>query len=370
MKASIERRVAAGERLTLEEARYLLAGADTYWLGKLAHRVRLDRHGLRTCYARNRHLTPTNICVNRCAFCSFSADAGDERGFLLPTDEIVPMLRAEAAEEVDEFHIVGGLPPPELAGYSYFRDLLAALHDAFPRAHLAAFTAVEIDWFAKLTGWSYREVLTDLKRAGLGSLTGGGAEVFDWEVRRRLCPDKLRGDGWLAVHREAHSLGIPTNATMLYGHLERPEHKASHLLALYDLQVETGGFRAFIPLAYHPQGNPLGRELGRDFPTTALEDLRHLAASRIILHNFPHVKAYWVEFGLKLSQVMLFWGADDLEGTVMREHIYHDAGARTPQGVTVGELTHLIEEAGFIPVLRDGAYNELALPQSVAAERR
>jgi len=136
------------------------------------------------------------------------------------------------------------------------------------------------------------------------------------------------------------------------------------------LQVETGGFRAFIPLAYHPQGNPLGRELGRDFPTTALEDLRHLAASRIILHNFPHVKAYWVEFGLKLSQVMLFWGADDLEGTVMREHIYHDAGARTPQGVTVGELTHLIEEAGFIPVLRDGAYNELALPQSVAAERR
>jgi len=359
--------VADGERLTSDESRFLFTEADPFWLGKLAHRVRLARSGRRTYFVRNRHITPTNICVHRCAFCSFSADSVDERAFFFSLDEILSTVTADATNGIDEFHIVGGMPPPQIADYGYFRGLLAALHAQFPRVHLAAFTAVEIDWFAQLTGWSYRKVLADLKDAGLGSLTGGGAEIFDWEVRRRLCPKKVRAEGWLAVHREAHALGIPTNATMLYGHLERPEHKVSHLLALYDLQAETGGFRAFIPLAYHPQGNRLGRQLGRSFRTTALQDLRHLAASRIILHNFPHVKAYWVEFGLKLAQVMLSWGADDIEGTVGEEHIYHDAGAGSPQGVAVDELAYLIEQAGFVPVLRDGAYNELLLPGAVTA---
>ncbi len=353
-EASIERKALSGGRLTQAEVAFLLTDADLHWLGGLAHEIRTKLHGDSTYVVANRHINYTNICQNRCLFCSFSADATDDDAYFFQPDEIVQSLKAEGAEDVREFHIVGAIPPRELAEYAYFRGILAALRAAFPEAQLKAFTAVEIAWIAQLAGKSVRETLADLKSAGLDAMPGGGAEVFAEEVRSRICPDKISGDEWLSVHRTAHELGIPTNATMLYGHVETPNQKAEHLLKLYDLQEETGGFQAFIPLAYHPVGNRLGGEF-----TTGVEDLRHVAASRVALHNFPHIKAYWVEYGLKLAQVMLFWGADDADGTVGRELIYHAAGAGAPKGVTIGELAGIIRGAGLKPIMRDALYRDM-----------
>jgi len=352
--SEIGRKALNGERLTPEEAVHLLTGADLHQLGALAHEVRTRKHGKRVFLVRNRHINPTNICRNHCAFCSFRADAGDERAYFHTPDEIVAQLQRTGVEGVQEFHITGATPPREVADYGYYRRLLTALRAAFPGVHLKAYTAVEVAWMAELSGMAVREVLVDLQRAGLDAMPGGGAEVFAPEVRARLCPEKASGEVWLDVHRTAHELGIPTNATMLYGHIETPEQKAEHLLALYDLQEETGGFQAFVPLAYHPVGNRLGGEF-----TTGAQDLRHLAAARVALHNFPHVKAYWIEYGLKLAQVMLLWGADDLDGEVGEERIYHDAGAATPKGVALKRLAQLVRGAGLEPVRRDAKYGHL-----------
>ena len=354
VELTIERKALSGGRLTREEVAFLLTDADLHWLGGLAHEVRTKLHGDNTYVVANRHINYTNVCRNRCLFCSFSADAGDDNAYFLQPDEIVESLKTDGVAGLREFHIVGAIPPREMADYGYFRGILTALRAAFPEVQLKAFTAVEIAWIAELAGKSVRETLADLKSAGLDAMPGGGAEVFAEEVRTRICPDKISGGEWLSVHRTAHGLGIPTNATMLYGHVENPEQKAEHLLKLYDLQDETGGFQAFIPLAYHPVGNRLGGEF-----TTGVEDLRHLAASRIALHNFPHVKAYWVEFGLKLAQVMLLWGADDMDGTVGRELIYHAAGASAPKGVTISELAGIIRGAGLKPVVRDALYRDM-----------
>ena len=354
IQVNISDKVRSGERLALEEVAFLLTDADIHWLGGLAHEIRTKLHDDRTYIVRNRHINYTNICMNRCQFCSFSADAGDERAYFLQPDEIVGSLKSGSACDVREFHIVGAVPPREMANYGYFRGILTELRAAFPNAHLKAFAAVEVAWMAELAGKSVLDTLLDLKDAGLDAMPGGGAEVFAEDVRARICPDKISGDEWLSVHRTAHELGIPTNATMLYGHVETAEQKAEHLLKLYDLQTETGGFQAFIPLAYHPAGNRLGGEF-----TTGAEDLRHVAASRATLHNFPHIKAYWVEFGLKLAQVMLLWGADDMDGTVGCERIYHAAGASAPKGVTIGELAGIIRGAGMKPVMRDALYRDL-----------
>jgi len=354
IEASIERKALSGGRVTLEEAAFLLTEADIHWLGALAHEIRTERHGDRTYVVANRHINYTNICQNRCLFCSFGADAGDDGAYFLKPDEIVKSLKSDGVDDAREFHIVGAVPPRELADYGYFRRILTELRTAFPEVQLKAFTAVEIAWMAELSGMSVRDTLIDLKEAGLNAMPGGGAEVFAPEVRAKICPDKISGDEWLAVHCTAHELKIPTNATMLYGHVETPKQKAEHLLKLYDLQAETRGFQAFIPLAYHPAGNRLGGEL-----TTGIEDLRHVAASRVALNNFPHIKAYWVEYGLKLAQVMLLWGADDMDGTVGHELIYHAAGASAPKGVTISELAGIIRDAGLKPIMRDALYRDM-----------
>ncbi len=354
VQSTIERKALSGERLTPDEVVFLLTDADLHWLGGLAHEIRMKLHGDRTYVVANRHINYTNICQNRCLFCSFSADATDDDAYFLQPDEIVESLKADGVQDVREFHIVGAIPPRELADYGYYRGILTTLREAFLEVQLKAFTAVEVAWMAELSGMSVRDTLLDLKDAGLDAMPGGGAEVFADEVRLQICPDKISGDEWLAVHRTAHELGIPTNATMLYGHVETPKQKAEHLLQLYDLQDETGGFQAFIPLAYHPVGNRLGGEF-----TTGVEDLRHVAASRVALHKFPHIKAYWVEYGLKLAQVMLLWGADDVDGTVVYERIYHAAGATAPKGVTISELAGIIRGAGLKPIMRDALYRDM-----------
>jgi len=366
MLKEIQKRIENRERLSMDEAVWLFTQADIHSLGELAHAIRTEKNGDKVYVVKNRHVNPTNICAYHCTFCSFRKDPGEDGAYLYKPDEIVSKLKKENLDGLSEIHVVGGMPEVELAPYEYYLEIVKALKEAFPKACIKAYTAVEVKWFSDITGKSYERVLMDLMQAGVEMLPGGGAEIFDWEVRRRICPEKVNGDEWLEIHRTAHKLGLKSNATMLYGHIEEPHHKADHLLRLFDLQEETGGFLAFIPLAYHPENNRLRRE----FFTTGSSDLRHLAAARIILHNFPHVKAYWVEFGLSLAQVMLSWGADDLDGTIIEEHIYHDAGAKTPQGVTISYLVRLIEEAGFKAVLRDALYNEVEVEKGVVGTQR
>jgi aminodeoxyfutalosine synthase len=275
---------------------------------------------------------------------------------------------AHAADQggnaVTEFHIVGGLHPD--LSLDWYLEMMRGLKSRFPDAHLKAFTAIEIGWFAKHEKISIEEVLTRLKDAGLGSLPGGGAEIFHPEVREIICDGKLDADEWIEVHRTAHRMGIKSNCTMLYGHVEKPEHKVDHLLRLRSLQDETGGFNAFIPLAYHPENNYMGLE----YHTTGSEDLRHIATSRLVLDNIPHIKAYWVMVTPKLAQIALRFGADDMDGTIVEEKIYHMAGAGTSQQLTRSELERIVRLAGFVPVERDTLYNTLrpaAPTESLAA---
>ncbi|MBM3477297.1 MAG: aminofutalosine synthase MqnE, partial [Armatimonadetes bacterium] len=323
---------------------------DILELGELANRVRERKNGNVTYFIVNRHINYTNICVNRCRFCAFSREQGAEGAYAMTVDEIV-----EAASCVPgrftELHIVGGLHPD--LPLSYYQEMLSALKAVLPEVHLQAFTAVEIAHMARLAGLSVRESLQRLIEAGLGSLPGGGAEVFATRVREAVCPVKLSGDDWLSVMRTAHHLGLRSNATMLYGHIETPEEKVDHLLRLRALQDETGGFMAYIPLAYHSGNTDLG---GRP-STTGTEDLREVAIGRLALDNFDHVKSFWIMQGLKLAQVSLWFGADDLDGTVTEERITHAAGATTPQSLTRDELCALICEAGRVPVERDTVYN-------------
>jgi aminodeoxyfutalosine synthase len=352
----LRRKALARERLSPEEAVFLLTQAGLHDLGVLAHEVRTGWHGDKTFLVANRHLNYTNICINRCRFCSYRADMGSARAFFLQPEKAVAMLRAAGMEGISELHIVGTVVPEELAGYGYYLEFLHALREAFSGVHLKAFTAVEIAWMAKLAGKPVEAVLAELKQSGLDAMPGGGAEIFDGDVRRQICAEKITGEEWLTVHRAAHKLGIPTNATMLYGHIEKSEHIADHMLRLYDLQAETGGFLAFVPLPYQPWEGGLECAV-----STGVGDLRVLATSRIVLGNVPHIKAYWVGFGLKLAQVMLAWGADDLDGTVGHERIFHAAGVTSPSGVALSSLTGIIKAAGLRPVVRDALYRELAL---------
>jgi aminodeoxyfutalosine synthase len=347
---SIRRKVECGERLTAEECLHLYRQADILELGRLANLVRERRNGNVTYFVVNRHINYTNVCVNQCRFCAFSREPSEEGAYAMTVPEIV-----EAATSVPgrftELHIVGGLHPD--LPFSYYIDMLSELKAALPNVHLQAFTAVEIAHIARIAGLSVRETLQRLIEAGLGSLPGGGAEVFAPRVREAVCPAKLPGDEWLDVMRTAHELGLRSNATMLYGHIETPEEKVDHLLRLRALQDETGGFMAYIPLAYHSANTDLG---GRP-STTGIEDLKEVAIGRLALDSFEHVKSFWIMQGLKLAQVSLSFGADDLDGTVTEERITHAAGATTPQSLTRDELCGLIREAGRVPVERDTVYN-------------
>jgi aminodeoxyfutalosine synthase len=350
---SIRAKVRAGERLTAEDCLHLYRYGDILELGALANLVRERKNGDVAYFIVNRHINYTNICANRCRFCAFSREAGVAGGYAMTVEEVLEAA-TRSPGRFTELHIVGGLHPD--LPFSYYLEMLSALKAALPTVHLQAFTAVEIAHLAKLADLPVRETLSTLIDAGLGSLPGGGAEVFSARVRDALCPVKLSGEAWLNVMRVAHELGLRSNATMLYGHIETAEEKVDHLLRLRALQDETGGFMAYIPLAYHSGNTDLG---GRP-STTGIEDLKEVAIGRLALDNFGHVKSFWIMQGLKLAQVSLSFGADDIDGTVTEERITHAAGATTPQSLTREELCALIREAGRVPIERDTVYNAVA----------
>ena len=345
-------KLAAGQRLDRADGLALMNSKDILGLGAMAHAARLAKNDRRAYYVLNRHINYSNICVNHCAFCAFWREAGQEGSFLLSPQEAAAKAN-QGDLPVDELHVVGSCHPD--LPFGYYLDLVAALAQARPQATIKAFTPVEIDHFAAISGQSAQQVLDQLHRAGLRAMPGGGAEVFAPRVRERLCPKKASGRRWLEVAGLAHALGIPTNATMLYGHIETPAERVDHLLALRDQQDQSGGFSAFIPLAFHPRNTKLD-DLA---PTSGLDDLRVVAASRLLLDNFPHIKAYWIMLGPKLAQVALNFGADDLDGTIVEERITHMAGGTTAQGLSEAQLRGMILAAGLEPVRRDSFYAPL-----------
>jgi aminodeoxyfutalosine synthase len=349
----ITKKVEAGERLSFDDGVFLYDSADIFTLGELANIVRERKNGNFTYYNVNTHLNPTNVCVYRCTFCAFRADLKSPKGYVMTDEEILERAAEADRHGATEVHIVGGLH--HQLPYEWYLHIVRIIHDAYPELHLKAYTAVEWDWFSRMTGRPTRDILAEFKEAGLGSLPGGGAEIFHPEVRDKICEHKADAAAWIRVHREAHQLGLRSNATILYGHIEESRHRIDHLCRLRELQDETGGFQTFIPLAFHPDNTRLSH-----IPkASGLVDLKTMAISRLMLDNFPHIKAYWIMLGLKTAQVALSFGADDIDGTVVHEKIYHDAGSDSPEEITVAELRRLIEEAGRIPVERDTLYREV-----------
>lgn len=353
--ADIIEKVERGERLSFEDGVRLFESNDIAAIGWAADLVRRRMNGDRTYYIVNRHINHTDVCKNRCKFCAFSRSEGEEGAYTMSVEEVVRRAQELYAElKFTELHLVGGLHPTMT--FSYYTEMLSALRECFPQVHIQAFTAVEIKHIAEIGGLSIDECLSRLKDAGLGSLPGGGAEIFEPSVREQICPEKIPGDEWLSIMCAAHKQGLKSNATMLYGHVESAEDRVNHMLRLRDLQDETGGFMSFIPLRFHPENTDLAH-LAR--PRSGMDDLKAIAVGRLMLDNFPHVKVFWIMFGLKLAQVALSFGADDFDGTVMEEKITHRAGAETPQALTIEEIRRLISETGTVPVERDTLYNEV-----------
>ena len=375
MLGRITGKVLAGERLSKDDAIELFKTDDIFSLGKLASHVAEQKNGKKVFFVRNRHINPTNICVNRCRFCAFSRSKGEEGAFELTIDEIIEKLQPYYVDlsnislppfnspltkvgikggkgGIQEVHIVGGLHPDR--PFEYYLNMLSTIKKNFPALQIKAFTAVEIDYLSRISGLGLKETLRALKRHGLDVMPGGGAEIFESKVRDMLCPEKISGERWLEVMETAHNLGIKANATMLYGHIETYEDRVDHLFALRDLQDRTVGFQAFVPLSYHPKGNDVGGSF-----LSGIDDLRTIAVSRMVLDNFDHITAYWIMLGEKISQLSLLFGADDLSGTIIEEKITHSAGALSSESMTPEELSHLITMAGRIPVERDCFYREV-----------
>ena len=350
---AIRDKVHAAERLSAEDGLTLEREADLFQLGEWANIVRERKNGNVAYYNVNTHLNPTNVCVYRCQFCAYRADLKSPKGYVMSDEQIVERAQQATGRGATELHIVGGLH--HLKPYEWYLNIIRIIHGACPKLHLKAWTAVEWDWFQRLTKRPVEELMLEMKDAGLGSLPGGGAEIFDPEVRSVLCEHKADAGEWIKIHRAAHKLGIRSNATMLYGSIEKAEHRIDHLMKLRDLQDETGGFQTFIPLAFHPDNTRLSH-----IPKpSGLVDLKVMAISRLMLDNFAHIKAYWVMLGMKTAQVALSFGADDIDGTVVHEKIYHEAGSDSPQELTVPELRRLIAEAGREPIERDTLYNRV-----------
>ncbi len=349
----IEEKVRHGERLTFEEGLFLDERAELHELGRLANVVRERKHGSFAYYNTNIHLNPTNVCVYRCNFCAFRADLKADKAYTFDAGMIRERVEEARQRGATEIHVVGGLHHQKK--FDWYLDVVRTIHETWPDLHIKAWTPVEINWFAYLTRRPIRWVLEQMIDAGLGSMPGGGAEIFDPEVRSKICEHKADTQVWFDVHRTAHELGLRSNATMLYGHVEQAKHRVDHLLRLRALQDETGGFQTFIPLAFHPENTQLALLKKPD----ALFDLRMIALSRLLLDNFDHIKAYWIMLGEQIAQIALSYGADDIDGTVVHEIIYHDAGAETPQGLTVEQLHRLIREAGREPVERDTLYRRV-----------
>jgi aminodeoxyfutalosine synthase len=346
----IAEKVRTGERLNAEDALTLYQSFDVLAIGWLANQVREQKHGDTTFFNVNRHINPTNVCVAACRLCAFGRKKDSAGAYTMALEEAWQTAASGYSEAVTEFHIVGGLHPD--LPFPYFLDLIAGLKQRFPQVHLKAFTMVEVAYLAKRAKLSIRETLEQLKTAGVGSLPGGGAEIFADRVRAIICDHKIDGAQWLETARLAHKIGLRSNATMLYGHIENDEDRVDHLLKLRELQDETGGFQTFIPLAFHPDNTPL-QHLPK---TTGMLDIKNIAISRLVLDNFSHIKAYWQMMTPKIAQISLRFGADDIDGTVIEEKIYHDAGATTPQGMRRQELVRLIREAGREPLERDTMY--------------
>lgn len=353
----IQEKVGAGIRLSGEDALALFDTPDLIGLGMLADQANRRLNGDRVFFSANQHINPTNVCIlrNTCVFCSFARMPKEEGAYTRSLEEVFAEAELARGAPTREFHIVGGLHPK--LRLSYYTDMIRGLKERHPDVHIKALTAVEIAHLARVEKCSTREVLAALKEAGLTSLPGGGAEVFSTAVRATIAERKLTADEWLRVHREAHGLKIPTNCTMLYGHVETARDRIDHLSRLRELQDETGGFLTYIPLAYHPDNNELGEELGRTgSATTAYEDLRNIAVGRLFLDNIPHVKTHWPMVTPFLSQIALAFGCDDVEGTVVYERVYHEAGATTEMHMSYASLVDLIRGAGKRPVERDSLY--------------
>ena len=355
--AQIRQKVAAGERLDFEDGVALLESDDLLGLGELADLARRLRGGGDEVYfVQNLYLNQTNVCRVKCKFCAFAVTLKQPGAYAYTAEELAAdAVRQREATGFTEIHMVGGESPH--VDFDYYVEIVRRLHDALPDVHLKLFTASEIHHMTTLSGLTHEEVLLELQAVGLGSLPGGGAEVFADRVRRLVAPGKEHPDVWFHVHRSAHALGIPTHCTMLYGHVETYEERVDHLLRLRALQDETGGFLAFIPLAFHPENTVFERRGWKHTPGS--DDLKMIAVSRLLLDNIPHVKAYWIMMGLPLAQVALHFGANDVQGTVVREEIFHAAGARTETEQKVEELVRVIKEAGRVPVQRDTLYDEL-----------
>src|SRR5688500_12635964 len=361
--AGIDDKLQAGERLTLEDGVRLFEAPDLLAVGWLANREREKRHAGRTYYNYNIRLEATNVCVASCLFCSFARlKPGDPGAYTMSLEQAWDKLRQRRDQPLTEVHIVNGLHPD--LPFNYYTDLLRGLKEIRPDIHLKCFTAVEIAFFADLYQMTDEQVLRELMGAGLDSLPGGGAEIFAERVRRKICHDKCDADRYLAIHRIAHGLGLRTNVTMLYGHIETLEERVDHMLRARALQDETGGFQAFIPLAFHPDNNQM-----RKLPApTGTDTLRVHAVSRLMCDNIPHIKAFWIATGLELAQAALWFGVDDLDGTVQEEKIYHMAGSPTPEGMTTGGLTRLVRAAGREPYERDTLYNIVNVPPVETSE--
>jgi aminodeoxyfutalosine synthase len=346
----IAEKVLAHERLNTEEALALYRSGDILAVGWMANHVRERMHGDTTYFNVNRHINPTNVCIAACRLCAFGRKKDTPGAYTMALEEAFETAASGYNEAVTEFHIVGGLHPD--LPFQYFLDLISGLKTRFPQVHLKAFTMVEVAYLAKRAKLSIAETLKQMKDAGLDSLPGGGAEIFADRVRHIICDHKIDGNEWLDTARLAHQTGLKSNATMLYGHVENDEDRVDHLMKLRSLQDETGGFQTFIPLAFHPDKTAL-QHLPK---TTGMLDIKQVAVSRLVLDNFPHIKAYWQMMTAKIAQIALRFGADDIDGTVVEEKIYHDAGATTPQGMRRQDLIRLIKEAGREPVERDTLY--------------
>lgn len=349
----VARRVLTHERLSFEDGLRLYAHEDLLAVGRLADHVRREKNGDVVYYNVNRHINPTNVCMQECSFCAFGRKAADPLAYEMSHQEVYDRAAANVAQGATELHIVAGLHP--LFDLLWYEECFRGLRQRFPGVHLKCMTAVEIAYFAKMERMPHEEVLQRLVDAGLNSLPGGGAEIFHPDVRRQICDNKCDADEWLEIHRTAHRMGLRSNCTMLYGHIEGPEHRVDHVLRLRALQDETGGFQTFIPLAFHPANTALAHLP----PPTSRLDLRVMAVSRLLLDNIPHMKAYWIMLGPKTAQVALSFGADDLDGTVVEERIVHMAGATSPEELAAADLRRLITEAGRTPVERDTLYNRV-----------
>ena len=350
---SIKNRIETNGRITDAEALALFESHDLLAIGELAALANRQKNGDTVYFNVNRHINYTNLCVNRCTFCAFSKGVEDEGCYTLALNDILEKTAEAAAAGATEIHMVGGLHPD--LPFDFYLEMLASLKADNPGLHIKAFTAVEIDYFSQITKQPIQHVLQELKAAGLESMPGGGAEIFGKKVRDIICPEKISGERWLEIIEQVHCAGLKSNATMLFGHVEQYEDRVDHLARLRALQDRTGGFQAFIPLAFQPDNTRVPGAKG----VSGIDALKTLAISRIYLDNFQHIKAYWVMLGLKTAQVALAFGVNDLDGTVIEEKIGHDAGAESPQALSREQLLNMIRVAGKQPVERNTLYEEL-----------